>query len=171
MPYRFALLAFVVAAPALAQTVPTSSEEPTTIDAERIEGVGELEVTARGNAEIRQGDFSVFGEVLPMTLAVEHPRRFSSWVGRPVGWLSVILTPVRLALGGLTALTLRLVGSERGPSEPEITEEELERTPSTEPAFATLQGQLSGSLFPAVPELDRGPCDTVPLNDTSPDHD
>ena len=64
MPYRFALLAFVVAAPALAQTVPTSSEEPTTIDAERIEGVGELEVTARGNAEIRQGDFSVFGEVL-----------------------------------------------------------------------------------------------------------
>lgn len=58
-----------------------------------------------------------------------------------------------------------------GDGDGEITEEELERTPSTEPAFATLQGQLSGSLFPAVPELDRGPCDTVPLNDTSPDHD
>src|SRR5215467_12890466 len=27
---------------------------------------------------------TVFGEVLPMTLAVEHPRRFSAWVSRPV---------------------------------------------------------------------------------------
>jgi LPS-assembly protein len=64
MPYRFALLAFLLAAPALAQTVKPAAEEATTIDAERIEGVGELEVTARGSAEIRQEDFSVFGEVL-----------------------------------------------------------------------------------------------------------
>src|SRR5213593_2569946 len=68
---------------------------------------------------------TVFGEVLPMTLAVEHPRRFSAWVSRPVGWLSVLLAPIRVALGGLTALTLRLVGSERRPGEPEISEEEL----------------------------------------------
>ena len=33
---------------------------------------------------------SVFGEVLPMTLAVEHPRIFSAWVSRPGG----------MALGG-----------------------------------------------------------------------
>jgi len=39
---------------------------------------------------------TVFGEVLPMTLAVEHPRRFSVWVNRPVAWLSVLLTPVRI---------------------------------------------------------------------------
>ena len=65
MPYRFALLAFFLAAPALAQTGATpAEEEPTTIDAERIEGVGDLEVTAHGDAEIRQGDFSVFGDVL-----------------------------------------------------------------------------------------------------------
>ncbi len=68
---------------------------------------------------------TVFGEVLPMTLAVEHPRRFSAWVSRPVAWLSVLLAPIRVGLGGFTALTLRLVGSERRPGEPEISEEEL----------------------------------------------
>jgi magnesium and cobalt exporter, CNNM family len=68
---------------------------------------------------------TVFGEVLPMTLAVEHPRRFSAFVSRPVAWLSVLLAPIRVALGGFTALTLRLVGSERRPGEPEISEEEL----------------------------------------------
>ena len=68
---------------------------------------------------------SVFGEVLPMTLAVERPRRFSQWVNRPVGWLSVLVAPIRAALGGFTALTLRLVGSERPQGEPEISEEEL----------------------------------------------
>jgi CBS domain containing-hemolysin-like protein len=68
---------------------------------------------------------SVFGEVLPMTIAVEHPRRFSAWVSRPVAWLSALLGPIRVALGALTALTLRLVGSERPQGKPEITEEEL----------------------------------------------
>ena len=66
MPYRFALLAFFLAAPALAQTKAPAAEEQesTVIDAERIEGVGELEVSARGKAEIRQDDFAIFGEVL-----------------------------------------------------------------------------------------------------------
>src|SRR5262249_5522909 len=68
---------------------------------------------------------SVVGGVLPMTLAVEHPERCSTWVSRPVAWISVLLGPLRAALGGLTALTLRLVGSERRPGEPEISEEEL----------------------------------------------
>ncbi len=68
---------------------------------------------------------TVFGEVLPITLAVEHPRRFSAWVNRPVAWLSVLLRPIRIWLGGLTALTLRFVGSERRQGEPEISEEEL----------------------------------------------
>src|SRR5439155_12635566 len=67
----------------------------------------------------------IFGEVLPMTLAVEHPERYSAWVNRPVAWLSALLWPVRGILGALTALTLRLVGSERKRGEPEISEEEL----------------------------------------------
>src|SRR4029434_9231142 len=41
---------------------------------------------------------SVFGEVLPMTLAVEHPRTFSAWVSRPVAWLSAVIAPVRWVL-------------------------------------------------------------------------
>jgi CBS domain containing-hemolysin-like protein len=68
---------------------------------------------------------TVFGEVLPMTLAVEHPVRFSAWVNRPVAWLSVVLKPIRIGLGAFTAITLRLVGSERQEGQPEISEEEL----------------------------------------------
>jgi putative hemolysin len=67
----------------------------------------------------------IFGEVLPMTLGVEHPERYATWVDRPVAWLSVLLLPVRRILGWVTALTLRVVGSERQQGEPEISEEEL----------------------------------------------
>jgi len=67
----------------------------------------------------------VFGEVLPMSLAVDHPERYSAWVSRPVTWLSALLWPVRKVLGALTTMTLRLLGSERPRGEPEISEEEL----------------------------------------------
>ncbi len=68
---------------------------------------------------------SVFGEVLPMTLAVDHPSRFTALASRPVAWLSALLTPLRIVLGAFTVLTLRLVGSERPQGMPQITEEEL----------------------------------------------
>ena len=60
MRQRIATLAVVLfaAAPALAQ------KDPVTIDAQTIEGVSDLEVTARGNAEIRRGETVIFGEVL-----------------------------------------------------------------------------------------------------------
>ncbi len=66
MPYRFATLAvaLVAAAPVLAQTAGKDAMGATTIDAETIEGVGDLEVTARGRAEIRRDDLSIFGEEL-----------------------------------------------------------------------------------------------------------
>ncbi len=67
---------------------------------------------------------TTFGEVLPMTLAVKYPERFLSLVHRPVGWLGALLTPVRVLLGGLTAVTVRLIGSERAAG-PELSEEEL----------------------------------------------
>jgi CBS domain containing-hemolysin-like protein len=66
---------------------------------------------------------TVFAEVLPMTLALENPRRFARWVSRPVGWLSVFLAPVRGLLAALTSLTLRAFGGE--PKEPLLTTEEL----------------------------------------------
>lgn len=67
----------------------------------------------------------VFGEVLPVTLAVERPAGYSAWVSRPVAWLSAVLWPVRAILGAFTAMTLRLVGSERPGGQPEISEQEL----------------------------------------------
>lgn len=66
---------------------------------------------------------TVFTEVLPMTAALDRPERFVAWVGRPVAWLSVLLTPVRMLLGGLTALILKATKGER--SEPLLTTEEL----------------------------------------------
>jgi CBS domain containing-hemolysin-like protein len=66
---------------------------------------------------------TVFTEVLPMTLALERPQRFVAWANRPVVWLSVLLAPVRVLLGSLTALTLRAVGGER--KEPLLTAEEI----------------------------------------------
>src|SRR2546428_5276050 len=59
-----------------------------------------------------------------MTLAVKYPERFLAQVHRPVGWLGALLRPLRVLLGGLTALTVRLIGSERA-AEPELSEEEL----------------------------------------------
>jgi len=65
MLHRLATLAvaFVSAAPVLAQDA-NSPTGPTTIDARSIEGVSDLEVTARGAAEIKRDDLSIFGEVL-----------------------------------------------------------------------------------------------------------
>jgi LPS-assembly protein len=62
MAFRFATLAMalLIAAEAPAQ----SQDEGTTVEAEAIDGVADLEVTARGNAEIRHGDMTIFGETL-----------------------------------------------------------------------------------------------------------
>jgi len=65
MPHRLALaVALAVAVPAAAQTTPGEAKGSITVDAQSIEGVGDLEVTARGNAEIRRGEVTIFGEVL-----------------------------------------------------------------------------------------------------------
>ena len=67
---------------------------------------------------------TTFGEVLPMTLAVKYPERFLTVVRRPVHWLEVVVTPVRVVLAGLTALTVRLVGH-GGDPQATLSEEEL----------------------------------------------
>jgi LPS-assembly protein len=66
MPYRFATLAaaLVAAAPVLAQDAGSDEPGRTTIDAERIEGVSDLEVSATGAAEIRRDELRIFGESL-----------------------------------------------------------------------------------------------------------
>ncbi|MFQ5520517.1 MAG: CNNM domain-containing protein, partial [Candidatus Methylomirabilia bacterium] len=67
---------------------------------------------------------TVFTEVLPMTLALDHPQRFATRVSRLVAWLSILLTPVRFVLGGLTKLTLKTLGSSER-NEPFLTTDEL----------------------------------------------
>ena len=72
MPFRIAMLAFALAAagPASAQTGagdPRSADadlDRTVVEADVIEGVSDLEVTARGNAEIQRDDLSIFGDLL-----------------------------------------------------------------------------------------------------------
>ena len=57
--------ALAVAAPAAAQTgKPNPEADRTVIEADVIEGVSDLEVGARGNAEIRRDDTTIFGETL-----------------------------------------------------------------------------------------------------------
>ena len=67
---------------------------------------------------------TTFGEVLPMTLAVKYPERFLAVVGPPVAWLSWVLAPFRVVLGGLTRLTVQVIGRDRQ-GQPELSEEEL----------------------------------------------
>ena len=67
---------------------------------------------------------TTFGEVLPMTLAVKYPERFLAVARRPVAWLGAGLTPVRAVLGGLTRLTVQLIGQDRQ-AQSELSEDEL----------------------------------------------
>jgi CBS domain containing-hemolysin-like protein len=66
----------------------------------------------------------VFGEVLPMTLAVESPRRFGFAAAWPVRALAWLLTPIRGLLGALTAFVNRIVAPDGAPSSA-ISEAEL----------------------------------------------
>ena len=67
MPVRFAMLAVALAAAAAASAQTGSGDfdsDRTTVEADVIEGVSDLEVTARGNAEITREDMSIFGDLL-----------------------------------------------------------------------------------------------------------
>ncbi|HZD21661.1 MAG TPA: LPS-assembly protein LptD [Burkholderiales bacterium] len=61
MSSRLATLAIALAA---AGNALGQQSDSTTIDAQKIEGVSDLEVSARGAAEIRRGEVSVFGDYL-----------------------------------------------------------------------------------------------------------
>jgi len=66
----------------------------------------------------------VFGEVLPMTLAVGSPHRFGLFAVRPVLALQWLLTPVRLLLGAFTQMVSRATDG-KGVAKAAITEAEL----------------------------------------------
>jgi LPS-assembly protein len=59
------LMLLALGAPsAWAQAAAPAQKGPTTIEAQSIEGIADLEVTARGAAELRREDLTVFGELL-----------------------------------------------------------------------------------------------------------
>jgi magnesium and cobalt exporter, CNNM family len=66
----------------------------------------------------------VFGEVLPMTIAVGTPHRFGLFAARPVLALQWLLTPVRLLLGAFTRIVSRATDGD-GVAKAAITEAEL----------------------------------------------
>jgi putative hemolysin len=66
----------------------------------------------------------VFGEVLPMTIAVGTPHRFGLLLARPVLALQWLLSPVRFVLGAFTRLVSRTADGE-GVAKAAITEAEL----------------------------------------------
>ena len=72
MPPRLATLAIALAAAANA----LAQSDATTVDAQKIEGVADLEVSARGAAEIRRGEITVFGDYL------RYNREFGELEGR-----------------------------------------------------------------------------------------
>src|SRR5579859_7621246 len=67
---RFAALLVILCAAsgaradAGAPALQAQANGPTTIDAQSIEGVSELEMVARGNVELRRGDTSIFSDYL-----------------------------------------------------------------------------------------------------------
>jgi putative hemolysin len=66
----------------------------------------------------------VFGEVLPMTIAVGDPGRFGRLAAWPIRALAVLLIPVRGVLGAFTGLVTRAVSRE-AQAQPGISEAEL----------------------------------------------
>lgn len=66
MHQRLAALAAALCAAAAvqAQDAAPAAKGPTTIDAEKIEGVSDLEVTARGSVELKRDDLTIFSEFL-----------------------------------------------------------------------------------------------------------
>src|SRR5437867_12064936 len=89
MAPRLATLAIALASAVTAAANALAQSDPTTVDAQKIEVVRDLEVSARCAAEIRRGELGVFGELLP------YNREFGELVGegvvRPQGSIVLFL--------------------------------------------------------------------------------
>lgn len=66
----------------------------------------------------------VFGELVPKRLAMLHADALSAVVGRPMGALSRIASPLVRLLTGSTDVVLRML-RQRAPAEPAVTEEDI----------------------------------------------
>jgi hypothetical protein len=77
-----------------------------------------------------------------------------------------------LALGPLRFTPFAQADDVFGDGNGEITTEELEATPSSDPVtYDSLRIQLDSSLFPSLPELEQKPCRALVLNERPPHAD
>ena len=67
----------------------------------------------------------VVGEITPKTFAAKYADRLAMWVSRPVGWLTVLLSPVIRVLSLLSNLLLWPLGGRVDLASPLVTEEEI----------------------------------------------
>ena len=52
----------------------------------------------------------VFSEVMPKTIAINHPDRVSLMIARPIYWIVRLLAPITIAIEKIVGLSLRLLG-------------------------------------------------------------
>jgi len=67
----------------------------------------------------------IVGEITPKTFAAKYADRLAMWVGRPISWLTVLLSPVIRVLSVLSNLLLRPLGGRVNLASPLVTEEEI----------------------------------------------
>ena len=66
----------------------------------------------------------VFGELIPKRLALQNPERISSWIARPMSFLSKVFTPFVWVLSKSTDLFMHILGIKHRDEIP-VSEEEL----------------------------------------------
>ena len=88
----------------------------------------------------------VFGEVLPMTIAVDAPLRFGRLAAPVVLALAYVLTPIRAVIGAFTALASRAVTREDTP-QTAITEAELRKVGHREGVVERSEREMIHGVF------------------------
>ena len=67
----------------------------------------------------------IFGEITPKTLAQQNAEKYALMVIRPISAAVTVLRPVVFVLNGITGALVRLLGGNKGPAGPTVTEAEL----------------------------------------------
>ena len=89
----------------------------------------------------------VFGEMVPKSLALQHPERSARFVMRPMRAIQLALFPFIVSLNGLGNLALRLVGIRRQETnETHLTPEELELIVEESEQFGAIRADAGGLL-------------------------
>ena len=92
----------------------------------------------------------IVGEITPKTFAAKHADRLALWVGRPVAWVAVLLSPAIRVLSLVSDLLVRPLGGRVNFASPLVTEEEIRllvRVGEEEGVIEADQRQMIHSIF------------------------